>query len=176
MPFATLRGRSLHYTTYPPTSKSPSGVSIILVHGLGSTQNYYGPILPFLSAHNCITFDNYGAGRSKYLADTHPETSINDIAKDVLGLLDHLNIDKAIVVGYSMGGMVPTTIAASEEGKARVVAGVCIGPVHPSPAVAGVFQKRIETVKEGTFYPCISSTTPLSSSCSSYYFATQAIP
>ena len=119
------------------------------MHGLGSTQNYYGPILPFLSQFRCITFDNYGAGRSKYLSNLHPDTSIERIGQDVLGLMDFLNVQRAIVVGYSMGGMVPTSLAASKEGRERVIAGVCIGPVHPNPDVAKIFEGRVKTVRDG---------------------------
>lgn len=146
MPFAKLGGRELHYTDHNPSSTS---VAIVFVHGLGSTQNYYGPILPCLSQYRCVTFDNYAAGRSKYYADLYPKTSIDQIAQDVLGLMDFLKIQKAIVVGYSMGGMVPTTIAASQNGADRIIAGICIGPVHPSPKVAEIFVKRVQTVKEG---------------------------
>lgn len=147
MPFAKVDGRQLHYTDYAPSSGS--SLAIVFVHGLGSTQNYYGPILPYLSQFRCVTFDNYAAGRSKYFSELYPETSIEQIAQDVLGLLDFLKIQTAIVVGYSMGGMVPTTIAASQNGAGRIVSGICIGPVHPSPQIAEVFMNRIKTVKEG---------------------------
>jgi pimeloyl-ACP methyl ester carboxylesterase len=56
-----------------------------------------------VTSYRCIIFDNYAAGRSEYKPGT--ETSIASIGKDVLGLLDYLEVDKAIVVGYSMGGM-----------------------------------------------------------------------
>lgn len=149
MPFAKIEGRQLHYTDYASSSNSPTALAIVLVHGLGSTQNYYGPILPYLTDYRCITFDNYGAGRSKYLSDMHPDTSIEQIADDVLGLMDYLKVDKAVVVGYSMGGMVPTTIAASKKGAGRIISAICIGPVHPSPQVAEVFVQRVKTVTEG---------------------------
>lgn len=149
MPFAKIEGRELHYTEHHPSSESHSSLSIIFVHGLGSTQNYYGPILPYLSSYHCIVFDNYGAGRSKYYADLYPETSIDGIAEDVLSFMDYLKIQKAIVVGYSMGGMVPTTFAASKKGRDRIISGVCIGPVHPSGGVAEIFKKRVVTVRDG---------------------------
>lgn len=149
MPYITVNNHSLHYSdssTNQQASDSPPKATIILVHGLGSTQNYYFPILPDLSSYRCITFDNYGAGRSK-LVSGQPESSIPLIASDVLALMDALNVPKAIIVGYSMGGMVPTYLAATNP--SRVQAGICIGPVHPTPAVAEVFKKRIPAVKQG---------------------------
>lgn len=151
MPFAKIEGRDLHYTDTAPTSKNASGLSIVFVHGLGSTQNFYGPILPYLTDYRCVTFDNYAAGRSKHLpaSEVKLETSIEQIGADVIGIMDHLKIEKAILVGYSMGGMVPTTVASSQQGRDRVIAGICIGPVHPSPQVAKVFRDRVSTVQSG---------------------------
>lgn len=149
MPFAKINGKELHYTDSVSSSGSSTSLTIVFVHGLGSTQNYYGAILPYLTKYRCITFDNYGAGRSKYDSQTHPDTSIGQIADDVIGLMDYLEVMKAVIVGYSMGGMVPTTIAASEKGSGRIISGICIGPVHPSSQVAEVFKQRVKTVREG---------------------------
>ncbi|KAL6252625.1 hypothetical protein RBB50_000344 [Rhinocladiella similis] len=147
MPFATINSHELHYTDIAPSSGSAaSAVTLLFVHGLGSTQNYYFPIFSYLTSFRCIIFDNYGAGRSKYVPGT--ETSVAAIAKDVTGLLDHLKVEKAVVIGYSMGGMVPSFLAATCPD--RVVAGICIGPVHPNEVVANVFKQRIPIVqKEG---------------------------
>jgi hypothetical protein len=46
-----------------------------------------------------------------------------------------------------MGGMLPTHLAAAAPD--RVVAGICIGPVHPTPQVADVFKQRVPVVQEG---------------------------
>lgn len=158
MPFASINNRRIHYTDTTPspsssTTTSPPKPTILLIHGLGSTQNFYHPILPTLTAanHRVITFDNYGAGRSIYLPDLFPETSIQVIADDAWGLLDHLGVEKAIVGGYSMGGMVPSLMAGmdADSGRGRMIAGVCIGPVHPSESVAEVFRGRVKTVEGG---------------------------
>lgn len=153
MPFANINSHSLHYTDIAPSGNKESKLTLIFIHGLGSTQNYFFPIFPYLATYRCIVFDNYGAGRSKYAGG---ETSIPSLAKDVLGLLDHLGIqDKAVVVGYSMGAIVPTYLASTAPD--RVLAGVCIGPVNPSESVASVFKQRISTVKEGKFGRPVSS-------------------
>ena len=96
MPFATINGHSLHYTDIAPSGEQSPNLTLIFVHGLGSTQNYYFPIFPYLTSYRCIIFDNYNAGRSQ---SDGKETSVPIIAKDVLGLLDHVKVDKAIVVG-----------------------------------------------------------------------------
>lgn len=154
MPFATINSHELHYTDIAPSSGSAaSAVTLLFVHGLGSTQNYYFPIFSYLTSFRCIIFDNYGAGRSKYVPGT--ETSVAAIAKDVTGLLDHLKVEKAVVIGYSMGGMVPSFLAATCPD--RVVAGICIGPVHPNEVVANVFKQRIPIVQKGKSYSVTAS-------------------
>jgi pimeloyl-ACP methyl ester carboxylesterase len=75
------------------------------MHGLGSSQNYYSAVAQSLvaSGFRCITFDNTGAGRSTY---TFVEQSIETLAEDVIGILDALDVKKAVFVGHSMGGYV----------------------------------------------------------------------
>lgn len=146
MPYATINNHKLHYTDISPSSSASSTSSnptIIFVHGLGSTQNYYFPIFPYLTSYRCIIFDNYNAGASQ---SDGGETSIPSIGKDVLSLLDHLSVSKAVVVGYSMGGMVPTYLASTSPN--RIIAGICIGPVHPQESVAEVFRKRVPVVQK----------------------------
>lgn len=148
MPFLNISYKRLHYTDYPAASDASKG-TIVCHHGLGSSQNFYTPIVPRLTqaGFRVITFDTTGAGRSPY---TQIEQSVSSLAADVLGLLDALSVKgKVIVAGHSMGGMVVTHLAA--EHKDRIQAVVLIGPVYPSEGVSKVFEKRIETVeREGS--------------------------
>lgn len=148
MPFVTIAYKRLYYTDYPAGSDVTRG-TIVCHHGLGSSQNFYTPIVPRLTraGFRVITFDTTGAARSPY---TQIEQSTDSLAGDVLGLADALSVKgKVIVVGHSMGGMVVTHLAA--EHKERIQAVVLLGPVYPSDGVSKVFEKRIETVeREGS--------------------------
>jgi pimeloyl-ACP methyl ester carboxylesterase len=148
MPFITVSYKRLHYTDYPAASDVTKG-TIVCHHGLGSSQNFYTPLVPRLTqaGFRVITFDTTGAARSPY---TQIEQSVNSLAGDVVGLVDALSVNgKVIAVGHSMGGMVVTHLAA--EHKERVQAVVLLGPVYPSEGVSKVFEKRIDTVeKEGS--------------------------
>ena len=148
MPFATINNHSLHYTDIPPSNPSPSTPSqtLIFIHGLGSTQNYFYPLLPHLYSHRLIIFDNHGAGRSLLSTiSSNPSISIPSLASDVLALLTHLSIPRATLVGYSMGGMIPTTLASQHPD--LVLAAILIGPVHPTPSTAEIFHQRIPKVR-----------------------------
>lgn len=75
------------------------------------------------------------------------EQSIGTLAADVVGVLDALKVEKAVVVGHSMGAVVAPHVA--ERYGERIVAAVLIGPVLPSQEMKGTFEKRIEAVEKG---------------------------
>lgn len=145
MPFLKAGSHTLHYADSHPTGPpTPTGLTFIFIHGLGSSQNYYFPVIPHLTGiHRCITIDTYGSARSPY---THDSVSIPSIAEDVIGALDALNVPKAVVVGHSMGGLVVTELGARYPD--RVSGVVAIGPTHPSETLVSVMNKRAETVLE----------------------------
>ncbi|KAL3474213.1 Alpha/Beta hydrolase protein [Aspergillus californicus] len=153
MPFISVNNHQLHYTDSHPNGAPAGGLTFIFTHGLGSSQNYYFPVLPNLtSKHRCITPDTYGSGRSTY---TNQSVSIASIAADVIGVLDALNVPEAVVVGHSMGGLVVTLLGS--EHADRVTAVVAIGPTHPSETLTSVMQKRSETAAEGGMEPLANS-------------------
>ncbi|MBW2674072.1 MAG: alpha/beta fold hydrolase, partial [Deltaproteobacteria bacterium] len=61
-----------------------------------------------------ITFDNRGVGGST--VPSEPFT-IDDMAADVVGLLDHLGIDKAHLFGVSMGGLITQVLTLDYPGR-----------------------------------------------------------
>lgn len=145
MPFLRLGYKQIHYADLKPEGNVRE--TFILMHGLGSSQDYYYAVAQGLvgSGFRCIIFDNTGAGRSPY---TFVEQSVQTLGDDVIGILDVLKVPKAVVVGHSMGGIVAADLAAQRSD--RIVAAVLIGPVYPSKNAAPAFEKRIETVeKEG---------------------------
>lgn len=102
MPFLDISGKKIHYADLKPEGKDVLE-TFIFMHGLGSSQNYYHAVVERLRANGfrCIIFDNYGAGRSPY---TGEQSSIQSLGDDIIGILDALNVPKAVVVGHSMGG------------------------------------------------------------------------
>ncbi|KAJ5574355.1 Alpha/beta hydrolase fold-1 [Penicillium hispanicum] len=145
MPFLTANNHRLNYADSHPTGPpTPTGLTFIFIHGLGSSQNYYFPVIPHLTAaHRCITLDTYGSARSPY---TNEPVSLSGIAADVIGALDALSISKAVVVGHSMGGLVVMELGARYSDRVQGV--VAVGPTHPSGALVTVMSKRAETVLE----------------------------
>lgn len=150
MPFATLKnsGHKVHYidTKDAQPERGNDRFPIVMIHGLGSSQNYYAPVVPHVPGYRCVALDSYGAARSKSQGE---DMTLQDLADDVVGLMDGLGIEKAVVVGHSMGGPMALLVAAAHP--ERVAAVVAIGPVNPRSVKPEMFTARIETVLKSRF-------------------------
>jgi 3-oxoadipate enol-lactonase len=86
-----------------------SGTPVVLIHGLAGDYSAWLAQIEVLRQHyRVIAFDNRGAGQSTQIDEPITTT---DLARDTLGLMDHLQIDAAHVVGRSMGGAVAQQMA-----------------------------------------------------------------
>ncbi|MFX0038506.1 MAG: alpha/beta fold hydrolase [Promethearchaeota archaeon] len=80
------------------------GDLVLLVHGLGSKKESWIAQFKPLSEHfKVIRFDNRGAGKSDR---PKGDFSMELFADDIAGLMDFLKIDKAHIIGWSLGGMI----------------------------------------------------------------------
>jgi pimeloyl-ACP methyl ester carboxylesterase len=109
------------------TIGDPADAPLLLVMGLGMQLIHWDRGLCELFAErgfHVIRFDNRDAGRSTKIRGPVPNVMrlmaglparvpylLDDMAADTFGLLDHLGIDRAHVVGTSMGGMIAQTMA-----------------------------------------------------------------
>ena len=120
-------GVEIMYRDYGAKTSKP----ILMVHGLGAQLVHWAPhLIDFLVSNNYrpITFDNRDSGLSTRFKEKpsllmgyvryflrlpiKTEYNLNDMAKDGINLLDHLSIDKAHILGTSMGGMISQIICA----------------------------------------------------------------
>ena len=123
--FVTLAsGLRLCYRMDGPDDGEP----VVLVSGLGlDLAAWPSDLVDGLSAagYRVIRLDNRDAGRSGRMDTPVPSLldqalarptpgayRIEDMADDVVGLLDHLKVDRAHVAGMSLGGMIAQTAAA----------------------------------------------------------------
>src|SRR6185436_10915738 len=78
------------------------GDPLLMIMGLAADSTAWLYQVPdFARRYRTITFDNRGVGRSAKPAGPY---SIHEMADDAAGLLDHLKISRAHVIGISMGG------------------------------------------------------------------------
>ena len=78
--------------------------TVVLIHGLGLCQRLFDPMLAGFSApFDLISYDLYGHGDS----GPPPQTATLSLySQQIAGLLDHLGIARAALVGFSIGGMI----------------------------------------------------------------------
>jgi pimeloyl-ACP methyl ester carboxylesterase len=103
MPKAKLDNINLAYKIHG------NGQPIVIITGFASAQNtLFRLARAFTKHYQVITFDNRGVGGSDKPAGPY---SIRMMAKDTVGLIDHLGINRVHLLGGSMGGMVAQQIA-----------------------------------------------------------------
>ena len=109
MPSAMINGTNLYYEVYG------KGEPLVLIQGFaGGTQAWWLQVRAFRKHYRVITFDNRGAGRT---GPSKEPPTIELMAADVVALLDHLGINRAHILGLSMGGMIAQEIAISYPGR-----------------------------------------------------------
>lgn len=99
MPFAAVNGARLHYRF-----DGPEGAPVlVLCNSLGTDLSMWDPQVPaFARKLRVLRYDRRGHGAS---AVTPGPYTIEQLARDVLGLLDQLGIDRVRFCGLSLGGM-----------------------------------------------------------------------
>ena len=97
MPIANLDDLDIHYRIHG------EGPPVLGIMGFSLDQRFWASQVPAVTkTHRFITFDNRGTGRSS----KGTASSVDEMANDALRLLDHLEIDKTVVFGLSMGGAI----------------------------------------------------------------------
>ncbi len=103
--FVASNGIKLHYLEYPG-----KGPTILLMHGLTANAHAFDGLMAagLSPKFRVLSVDLRGRGLSD-----HPKRgySIMAHAKDIIGLLDHLQLDKVIMGGHSFGGLLSVYIA-----------------------------------------------------------------
>jgi pimeloyl-ACP methyl ester carboxylesterase len=125
MPFAEINGVSIHYEA------TGTGPALIFSHEFaGDSRSWKPQVEAFAGDYQCVTWNYRGFPPSEVPED--PAGYSQDIlVEDLRGLMDHLEIDQAHVVGLSMGGSVTLHFALKypERCLSAVIAGAGTGTV-----------------------------------------------
>lgn len=137
MPSAKINGQSIYYE-----DSGGSGPPVVLAHGFFMDQRMFDPQVAALApAFRVIRWDARGFGRTE--ADGQPFTYW-DSAADIIGLLDHLGIARAVVGGMSQGGF--ATLRAALKAPDRIKAMVLISTESgvPKPEEKAGYQQMFD--------------------------------
>jgi 3-oxoadipate enol-lactonase len=112
-----------------------SGPPLLLIHGLGYARWGWEPVLPGIAERfDVILFDNRGIGESD--APPGPYT-VAEMAADAVQVLDEAGVERAHIVGTSLGGMIAQELALSYPGRVDRLVLACTTPgrsvAYPMP-------------------------------------------
>jgi pimeloyl-ACP methyl ester carboxylesterase len=111
MSYADVNGLSLYYEEHG------AGEPLVLLHGGLGAAELWAPVLPALAAgRRVIAVDLQGHGHT---ADADRPFRAETMADDVAALIEHLGLEQADVMGYSLGGMVALRTAIQHPDRVR---------------------------------------------------------
>lgn len=115
MAFARVNGVVLHYEVHGPR-KAPA---VVFSNSLGTDFRIWNEISEALSGeYRILLYDKRGHG----LSDAPPAPyAMKDHVEDLSALMDHVGIDRAVIVGLSVGGVIAQGLAALHPEKVRAL-------------------------------------------------------
>jgi len=111
MPSARVNGIEMYY------EEVGAGEPLALIMGFGGDHLAWAfQARAFAERYRVVTFDNRGAGQTDAPERVY---TTREMAEDTIGLLDALGIERAHVIGASMGGMIAQELALAHPSRVR---------------------------------------------------------
>jgi pimeloyl-ACP methyl ester carboxylesterase len=140
MPFVERDDLRLQY------ERSGDGTrELLFVHGWCCDHGFWAPQLEhFGSTCRTTTFDLRGFG-----ASSRPEHGydIPTLAGDVAWLCDEVGIERPVVLGHSLGGMIAVELASRRPSSVAAVIGVDPGPIHYLPDTREIYRAFADAMR-----------------------------
>jgi pimeloyl-ACP methyl ester carboxylesterase len=146
-------------------SGSKDRPAVVFVHGLGGSSYSWWAQLAACEArgHRAIAYDQRGAGRS---ARPDGPYSVELWVRDLERVLDGLDVDRAVLIGHSVGCMVAeqASVRLGDRVRGLVMLG---GALRWRPEAGPVFEQRVKLAREGRMREIADTVaqTGLSESC-----------
>lgn len=118
---------------------------LILSSGLGGSAGYWKPNIPALAEqYRVIAYDHRGTGRSdRVLPDV---VTVDDLANDILALMDALAIERASLIGHAAGGVAGLALAnKADEQLGKLI--IVNGWIKADPHFLRCFEARLHLLR-----------------------------
>ncbi|MFX1560081.1 MAG: alpha/beta fold hydrolase [Promethearchaeota archaeon] len=113
MPFFEHDSTRIHYVDVDKREDKTSGIPLVFVHGAGSSHLIWAlQLREFSKEYRTIALDLSGHGKSEDI-ESDPSIDLN-YAEELGSLIRHLNLDRFILIGHSMGGGVVMSYSLKE--------------------------------------------------------------
>ena len=144
MAFASINGIVLHHQVIGPSD----GPALVFINSLGSDFRIWQEVVPaFAEDFRVVLYDKRGHG----LSDAPPAPyTIDEHADDLLGLLDHLGIERFSLIGLSIGGLISQRLAARCPERIQTITLCCTAAKIGTPEL---WAERIAGVENGGIEP-----------------------
>jgi 3-oxoadipate enol-lactonase len=148
MSFVRINGTLLHYRLVGPEGAP----ALAFVNSLGTDARIWDDVIATLSAHyRCLSYDKRGHGLSDAPAGDY---RLDDHLDDLEGLLDHVGINRAVMVGVSIGGVISEGFALRAPQRVAGLVLCCTAPRMGDPAM---WATRIETARSKGLAPMVDA-------------------
>ena len=97
------------YKTFYYLKKENNSTPIVFIHGVGLTKEMWSPQVNFFKDQNILTYDLIGHGKTP-LEKT--QLNFEDFIKQLLNLIDELELKKIHLVGFSLGSLIARHFAS----------------------------------------------------------------
>jgi 3-oxoadipate enol-lactonase len=148
MTFTNINGNNIHYQYLD----NQQDTTFVFINSLGTDFRIWDGVVDILKSHgNILRYDKAGHGLSdlgftdndkSYVVNQ--KSSIQDFASDVLALMDFLKIQKAVIVGLSIGGIIAQYLAIHHPER---IERLILSNTAPKVGSEEGWNNRIEAVK-----------------------------
>jgi 3-oxoadipate enol-lactonase len=138
MELININGQNIHYRYIENLEVR----NFLFLNPLGSDFRIWDEILPYVNDYaNVILYDKRGHGLSDF---SQPVNGLFDYAEDAYALLEKLSIQKATVIGLSVGGQIAAILASKHP---ELVDKLVLCDTAQKIGTAQTWNQRIETVR-----------------------------
>ena len=117
---------------------------VVLIHGLGLNKDCWQWMIPDLTdSYRVLSYDLHGHGESN---DPVTEPNLSLFSKQLKDLLDFCKIQKAVIIGFSLGGMIARRFAQDAPQKSQGMV-ILHSPHKRSNAAQSAILKRVDQAR-----------------------------
>lgn len=141
MPFVNVNGAALHFAHKPASAGAPT---VVFSNSLGTDFRVWDEVVARLPGEfGVLRSDKRSHGLSEF---TERASEISAHAGDVLALMDHVKVDKAVLCGLSVGGLIVQEVVRTAPERVSGLILCCTGSKIGNDEM---WNSRIAAVEEG---------------------------